>query len=199
MRSMEKTALHFLAKRIQALDDEIRALDRKICSYMKKMLPNTMSLPGIAHHGAAVLYCAVGSDISRIKNEATFSRMCGISPIPVSSGNNHHHRLDRAGNRKANCVFYTMAITRMQHCEKTQDFIARKMSEGKGKKDAIRILKRYLVREALGALKDTAGSPPPSTRTMMIFRQVNAPCVGSCERRASGANSHAGDTTPSKG
>ncbi len=41
-----------------------------------------------------------------------------------------------------------MAITRMAHDGRTRSYVARRMSEGKTKKDAIRCLKRYIAREA---------------------------------------------------
>ncbi|MCL1797914.1 MAG: IS110 family transposase, partial [Eggerthellaceae bacterium] len=70
-----------------------------------------------------------------------------------STANSYHHRLNTGGNRKANSAIYTMAIVRAKLCKKTQAFIEKKMAEGKSKKDAIRILKRYLAREVYDALK----------------------------------------------
>ena len=78
--------------------------------------------------------------------------LCGASPVPVSSGRADRHRQSRAGDRRANSALYTMAITRMAHDERTRSYVARRMSEGKTKKDAIRCLKRYIAREAYRAL-----------------------------------------------
>jgi len=79
---------------------------------------------------------------------------CGTSPIPASTGDTFHFRLNRGGDRKTNCVLYRMALARMRcNYANTQDFVAKKMSEGKSYKDAIRALKRYLARELFSALK----------------------------------------------
>ncbi|WP_035586487.1 transposase, partial [Eggerthella lenta] len=95
---------------------------------------------------------AAGANVSRLRSEASFSMLCGASPVPVSSGRADRHRLSRAGDRRANSALYTMAITRMAHDERTRSYVARRMSEGKTKKDAIRCLKRYIAREAYRAL-----------------------------------------------
>ena len=148
-----KLALRVLAKRIKSLDAERALLDKEIKKYADTFLPHTSSLQGVAHHGATTLLCATGLNIERIRNESAFSMLCGTSPLPVSTANSYHHRLNTGGNRKANSAIYTMAIVRAKLCKKTQAFIEKKMAEGKSKKDAIRILKRYLAREVYDALK----------------------------------------------
>lgn len=148
-----KLVLRTMAKRIQYLDVERALLDKRIESYADALLPCTKSLLGIGHHGATTFLCAAGQNIERMKSESAFSMLCGTSPLPVSTSNNYHHRLNRGGNRKANSAVHTMAIVRIKGCEKTQRFVDKKMSEGKSKKDAIRILKRYLVREVYKALR----------------------------------------------
>lgn len=148
-----RLALRTLAKRTRYLDEEKALLDKRIKRYAKDLLPHTSSLFGIAHHGATTLLCSCGWNIGRIKSEGSFSMLCGTSPLPVSTANSYHHRLNRGGNRKANSAIHTMALQRMKHCERTRGFIERKISEGKSKKDAIRILKRYIAREVYNALK----------------------------------------------
>jgi len=148
-----KKALRSLAKRIQGLKQEAKELDLEIKRYARMLAPNTMALPGVAHHGATTFLCAAGQNIGRFKNESSFSMLCGTSPIPASTGDKHHFRLNRGGDRKANCALHTMALTRMKNCEKTQAYISKKMSENKTKKDAVRCLKRYLSREVFWSLK----------------------------------------------
>ena len=148
-----KKSLRLLALRIASLEKEISLLKKELEQYAKALAPNTLSLFGVGAYGAITFLCCAGQNISRIKSESAFSMLCGASPISVSSGNNHHHRLNRGGDRKANAALYTMAITRMKFCETTQTYIAKKMSENKTKKDAIRILKRHLTREVFWSLK----------------------------------------------
>jgi transposase len=148
-----KYALRSLARMILSLETEMALLDKEVERYAKALAPTTVSLLGIGCHGAVKLLCAAGQNIERMKGESSFSMLCGTSPIPASSGDVYHRRLNRGGNRQANNALYVMAITRMRHCERTKTFIAKKMSEGKSKKDAIRALKRYLAREVFSALK----------------------------------------------
>jgi len=148
-----KAAVRHLARKVQAMDKEAADLEKQIEQCAKKLAPRTLSLPGIGCHGTIRLLCSAGQNIDRLKSDAAFSMLCGTSPIPASSGNNIHLRLNKGGDRKANSVLYIMAINRIQRCEKTQAFIAKKMSENKSKKDAIRALKRYLAREVYYALK----------------------------------------------
>jgi len=146
-------ALSAMARTLQALDKEISVLDKEIARLAKELLPHTVALQGVGHHGAVKFLSAIGTGIDRLSGEAAFAMACGVSPVPVSSGNKHHFRLNRGGNRQANSALHFMALTRMRLDERTKAFITKKTSEGKSKKDAMRALKRYLAREVFGALK----------------------------------------------
>lgn len=148
-----KIALRSYAQQIQAFDEQAALLEKEIDRYAQSLAPQTMKLPGIGMHSAIKLLCACGQNIERMKSEASFSMMCGVSPIPASTGDVHHFRLNRGGNRQANSALHTMAITRKRISEKTKIFIKKKMSEGKSEKDATRALKRYLAREVFYSLK----------------------------------------------
>ena len=58
------------------------------------------------------------------------------------------HRLNRGGDRQANSALWRIAITRLQHDPRTQEYYARRIAAGKTRKEIIRELKRYLAREA---------------------------------------------------
>ncbi len=148
-----KKILRVYAQRIIQIDKEVKELDKDIEYYASILAPETLKLQGVGAHGAIKLLNTAGQNIDRMKNDGSFSMTCGTSPIPVSSADKCHFRLNHGGDRQANSAIHTMALTRMRYCDKTQTFIARKMSEGKSKKDAIRILKRYLSREVFYALK----------------------------------------------
>ena len=143
--TLAKVALRSLARRARMLDEEAKGLEAEIDALTKALL-------GAGPHVAARLLLAAGANVSRLRSEASFSMLCGASPVPVSSGRADRHRLSRAGDRRANSALYTMAITRMAHDGRTRSYVARRMSEGKTKKDAIRCLKRYIAREAYRAL-----------------------------------------------
>ena len=67
-------------------------------------------------------------------------------PIPASSGQTRRHRLSRGGDRQLNRALHTVVLHRRQHDPATRDYIARRIAEGKSRREATRLLKRYLAR-----------------------------------------------------
>ena len=65
---------------------------------------------------------------------------------PVSSGRTDRHRLDRGGNRQLNNAIHTIALTRLRHDPETSLYVARQREAGKTHREALRCLKRHLVR-----------------------------------------------------
>jgi hypothetical protein len=55
-------------------------------------------------------------------------------------------RRDRGGNRQINAALHRIIVTRAPCHSQTRDYIARRRSEGKSTREAIRCLKRYLAR-----------------------------------------------------
>ena len=95
---------------------------------------------------------AAGDNPERLRSEAAFAHLCGVAPIPASSGKTTRHRLNRGGNRDANRALYLLAVGRLAWDPRTRAYVARRTAQGKSKPEIIRCLKRYLAREAL---------PPP--------------------------------------
>ena len=83
----------------------------------------------------------------RLRSEASFASLCGVSPVPASSGKTVRHRLNRGGDRAANSALHIIAIGRLRTDQRTKDYVTRRIAEGHSKLDAIRALKRYLARE----------------------------------------------------
>ena len=90
---------------------------------------------------------AAGDNPERIKSEATFAHLCGVSPTDASSGKNQRHRLNRGGDRSANSALWHIVFTRMVNDPRTQHYVERRMKEGRTKREAMRCLKRYVARE----------------------------------------------------
>jgi transposase len=82
----------------------------------------------------------------RLRNEAAFAALAGVAPIPASSGQTVRHRLNRCGDRQLNRALHTIVLHRRQHDATTRDYIAKRIAEGKSRRDATRLLKRYLAR-----------------------------------------------------
>jgi hypothetical protein len=70
--------------------------------------------------------------------------MTGTAPLPASSGNTTRHRLNRGGNRKLNHALHLIAINRCRLDTETKAYVARRLAEGKTKREVLRCLKRHL-------------------------------------------------------
>ncbi|MEU0664166.1 transposase [Streptomyces lavendulocolor] len=75
------------------------------------------------------------------------AHLCGVAPIPASSGKTSRHRLNRGGDRQANHALYMITVTRMAWEPRTRAYVARRTAEGKTKTEIIRCLKRHIARE----------------------------------------------------
>jgi transposase len=148
-----KTALRDLARRWKVLDGEAKALSQQIKALVEQTAPELVQLFGVGSEIAAQFLMTAGDNSGRIRNEAAFAKLCGVAPQPASSGKTSgRHRLSRGGDRGANSALYIMAITRMRHHEPTREYYARRTAEGLSKREIIRCLKRYIVREVFRAL-----------------------------------------------
>jgi len=98
---------------------------------------------------------AAGDNPHRIRSEAAWAHLCGVAPIPASSGKIQRHRLNRGGNRQANSALYRIVLTRMSNDERTKTYVAKRTAEGKTIGEIARILKRYVAREVYPHLPTT--------------------------------------------
>jgi len=108
---------------------------------------------GIGTQHAAQLLITAGQNIGRLHSEAAFARLCGVAPIPVSSGHTHRMRLHRGGDRQANSALHMIAVCRLRYDPRTIDYMNRRRAEGLSKKDVLRCLKRFIAREVFKDLK----------------------------------------------
>jgi transposase len=151
--SAYRIALKSLARRYLELHDEIAELDDMIAVIVDELAPELMKQDGIGHGSAAQLLLTAGNNPERLGSEASFAALCGVSPIPASSGKITRHRLNRGGDRAANSALHIIAIVRLRTDTRTQAYVARRMAEGHSKLEAIRCLKRYIAREVFTLLR----------------------------------------------
>ncbi len=83
----------------------------------------------------------------RLRNEAAFAALCGVAPVPASSGKITRHRLSRGGDRAANSALYRIALVRMSSHPQTRDYVERQVAKTCTKKEILRLLKRAIARE----------------------------------------------------
>jgi transposase len=107
--------------------------------------PDLLQITGVGVETAAQLLSTCGDNPDRLYSEAAFASLCGVSPMPASSGKTTRHRLNRGGDRQANRALYIIAVSRMAYDART--YVARRTTEGLSKKEIIRCLKRYIARE----------------------------------------------------
>lgn len=161
-----KFAMRSVARRCQRLSEEISELDEQLDRLVSKAAPELVGVEGVGTDTAASLLIAVGDDPTRLNSEAAFAHLCGVAPIPASSGKVVRHRLNRRGNRDANRALYVIAFSRMSRDERTREYVAKRTREGKSKKEIIRCLKRYIAREIYKvlvppSLRESPASSPP--------------------------------------
>ena len=103
---------------------------------------------GIGADTAAEMLIIFGDNPDRIHSEAAFAKLCGACPIPASSGmTTGRHRLYRGGHRQANAALHRAVIVRMRYHSPTLNYVERRTTEGRPKREIIRCLKRFLARE----------------------------------------------------
>ena len=148
-----KHALRSLARRYHQLGNEIKDLEAELKGLTSKVAPGLVDSFGIGPDTAATLLVAAGSNPQRLRTEAAFASLCGVNPIPASSGRTNRHRLNRGGHRQANAALHRVVIVRLRHDGRTRAYMRRRTSEGMSKKEVIRCLKRYVAREVFSTLR----------------------------------------------
>ncbi len=148
-----RQVLRSLARRIEAATSEAAELEREILAHVQALAPQLLDEAGVGPIVAAQLIIA-WSHKGRVRSEAAFARLAGAAPIPASSGQTIRHRLSRGGDRQLNRALHTVILHRRLHDPATKAYIARRVAEGKSRRDAVRLLKRYLARHLYRLLQN---------------------------------------------
>jgi transposase len=148
-------ALRSIARRVEQATREAAELERELRRLVFELCPQLLALEGVGPISAAQVLVA-WSHRGRLRSEAAFARLAGAPPIPASSGKTVRHRLDRGGDRRLNRALHTIVLTRRRGDAATIAYIARRVSEGKSERDAVRCLKRYLARQLFRLLEATS-------------------------------------------
>jgi transposase len=155
-----KTALRSLGRSHQALSAEVQDLDKELRSLTAKACPALVGIFGAGSDTAGALLLAAGDNPERLRSEAAFAMLTGVSPVQASSGKTTRHRLNRGGDRHANAALHRIVLVRLRwRHPPTIDYVARRTAEGKSKREIIRCLKRYVAREVYRTLTDVQADP----------------------------------------
>jgi transposase len=134
-----------LATRIHRLAQEADQLEQEITRHVHAQAPSLLERRGVGPIVAAQILVS-WSHKGRLQSEACFARLAGVAPIPATSGQTTRHRLDRGGDRHLNQALHTIALSLARTDPATQRFITDRINRGKSRREANRILKRYLAR-----------------------------------------------------
>ena len=142
-----KTAMRTLGRRVAVLDQEKADLDELLGELVAKTAPELLALHGVGVVTAAALLVAAGDNPERLRSEAAWAHLCGVTPLEASSGKVVRRRLNRGGDRQANAALWRIAMVRMRSDPRTRAYVERRVEEGRSKLEIIRMLKRYIARE----------------------------------------------------
>jgi hypothetical protein len=159
-----RIALKSLARRIVELGDEIAELDDLLAQLVRELNPALAAATGAGVEIAGQLLVTAGDNPERMTGEAGFAMLCGVAPLPASSGQTRRHRLNRGGDRAVNSALHMAVICRMRLDERTKADVARRTADGLSKREIIRCLKRYLAHELYPLLRGPATGAAPTRR-----------------------------------
>ncbi len=142
-----KLAMRTLARRYLALLDEISHIDLQLTRLVRETAPQLLEQPGIGVQCAAQLLVTAGDNPKRLQSESSFAHLCGEAPLPASTGKTQRHRLNRGGDRDANCALHMIAVNRLSRCSRTRAYVNKRCPDSKADLDTLRRLKRYIARE----------------------------------------------------
>ncbi len=142
-------AAKLLAQRVQFLETQAEALEAQIDALVTEANPGLRAAYGVGADTAAQLLITAGANPHRLHSEAAFAALCGVAPVPASSGKTNRHRLSRGGDRAANNALHRVALVRLSHHQPTKDYAQSQLNNGhsKSRMEVLRKLKRAIARE----------------------------------------------------
>ena len=144
---------HRLAQRLLQLHAAVAERTQELTALVAQVGTSLTSRPGCQAITAARLLGETG-DPAHFGTEARYARFCGVAPREASSGTRVRHRLDRRGNRQLNAALHRMVVTQTRMAgSQAQHYVARRMGEGKSRREAVRALKRHLARSIFRTIK----------------------------------------------
>ncbi len=133
-----------LAARILELHDEIAEVTKLLGQRVRESQTPLLELDGVGEVVAARIIGELGLR-PRIHSAAALAALAGVSPLQVSSGGRHGHRVNFGGNRQLNRAIHIIALGQRRCNPRAQEYYQKKRAEGKTRRAAMRCLKRQLV------------------------------------------------------
>jgi transposase len=147
---------------LKAATKHAAQLEREMAVLVRRHAPALLTIPGCGTLTAARILAEVDG-IDRFRDQARLASYAGISPLEASSGKNTRHRLNRSGNRRLNRSLHIIAVTQARVHPPAKAYLARRLTEGKTSREALRALKRHLIRVIYRTLTRTTPTTPLTT------------------------------------
>jgi transposase len=154
--------VHTLARRLRGLMEDALDLQRQLEALATVYCAPLTQICGVNLLTAGVLAGLLGP-AHRFETDAQLAAFAGVAPLEASSASQVRHRLNRGGNRRLNSVLYLILVCQSRFSEQARTYIARRLSEGKSKKEAFRALKRHLIRTIWRLWKQCSSSSQPAS------------------------------------
>ena len=143
------------ARRVLALDGQIKALEAKIESVMQGSTVARIlsSIPGYGLVCASELAGEIGT-LDRFRSDASLGLYVGMSPLDDSSGNYSGSKAPTQVNTRAKAAMMVAVDRHRKRVSQSQQYYDKKRAEGKKHNQAIRSLGRHLCRVMYQLLKE---------------------------------------------
>jgi transposase len=138
-------AVRRLAQRLRLVLAQAKDLTKEIRALAAAHFTPLTRIWGVSLLTAGVLAGILGPG-RRFATDAQLAAYAGAAPLEASSAERVRHRLNRGGHRRLNAILYRIILTQTRRSPEAQAYLARRMSEGKTRREAVRALKRYIIR-----------------------------------------------------
>lgn len=106
-----------------ALTEVLNELDESLDKLTRKYVSNLRNQFCVKPKTAATWLAVAGDNPERLKTEAPLASLCGVNPLPASSGKTVRHKLNRGGSREANNTLWTITLERMRSDPRTRIYV----------------------------------------------------------------------------
>ena len=101
VRNATMVTIRTLGQRVQYLRDETKRINRPLRPLIRQTAPGLLEVYGVGFTTAAKLLVAAGDNPEGLRSEAVWAHLCGVAPIPASSGPLPHQCLiDEGGSAR---------------------------------------------------------------------------------------------------
>ncbi len=158
LQQQQTAMIRRLAQRLRLVLEQVEELTREIESAARERYSPLTRLCGISLLTAGALAGILGPGL-RFASDSQLAAYAGVAPIEASSAGRVRHRLNRGGNRRLNAILYRIALTQARCSPEAKAYVARRMAEGKSRTEAVRALKRYIIRAIWRLWRECLANP----------------------------------------